>query len=134
LAPDKADFVRALRKRGSIVAMVGHPLDEAPALAAADVSITMGGGADWGSTTPSVILMDEDLTKLARLTEIAKRTMRTVRQNLAWSVSCSAVGVALALYGVLNPVLAALFVLVSGLAVVANSMRLEAAIQSQARK
>lgn len=78
--------------------------------------------------------MDDDLTKLRKLTDIARKTMRTVRQNLLWSISCSAVGIALAVYGALNPVLAAVFVLASGLAVVGNSMRLEAAIQSQARQ
>lgn len=90
-----------------------------------------------GNSQVDEFVVSGDHTPLAKEpceTDIARKTMRTARQNLIWSISCSAVGISLAVYGALNPVLPAVFVLTSGLAVVGNSMRLEAAIQSHARQ
>ena len=131
---DKADLIGNLRKRGGVVAMVGHAIEDAPALASADVSIAIGSASDWRAGTPSVVLMADDLTKVSNVIDLAKRTMRTVRQNLLWATSCSAAGVAFAITGLLNPLAAALLVLLSSLCVIANSMRLEATLQTQLRR
>jgi P-type Cu+ transporter len=134
LPGDKADLIRGFRKRGAIVAMAGHPIDDSPALASADASIAIGSANDWGPDTPSVILMDEDLTKISKVIDLAKKTMRTVRQNLLWASSCTAAGVALAVSGIINPFFAALLVLASGLGVVGNSIRLESAVHAQLKR
>lgn len=128
---DKAELVRCLRKRGAVVGAVGHAIDDELALAAADVGIAIGCASDWGARTPSTILLNEDLTSLSKLVALARRTMGTVRQNLIWAAGCTALGVVLAIYGLLNPPLAALFALTSALGVVGNSMRLEAAIRAR---
>lgn len=130
---DKADLIRNLRKRGAVVVMVGHAVDDAPALAAADVGIAIGSASDWHTGTSTVVLMDDDLTKISNVIDLAKRTMRTVRQNLVWATWCSAAGVAFAVSGLLNPIAAALLVFLSSLCVIANSIRLESTLQTQLR-
>ena len=133
LPGDKADLIRNLRKRGAVVVMVGHTIEDAPALGAADTSIAVGSATDWRADTSSVILMDEDLTKISKVLDLAKTTMRAVRRNLLWAASCTAAGVAFAVAGLLNPLAAALLVLTSSLCVIANSKRLESVVQAQRR-
>ena len=131
---EKADLIRDLRKRGAVAAMVGHAIDDSLALACADAGIAIGSGHDWGASTPSVVLLNEDLTKISSVIILAKKTMRTVRQNLIWATSCTAVGVAFAVSGVINPLVAALLVFASSFCVIANSMRLESAIHAQLKR
>jgi len=131
---DKADMVRGLRNRGAVVAMVGHPIDDSPAMAFADASIAIGSATDWGATTPSVVLMNEDLSRISSVIVLAKKTMRAVRQNLALATGCATFGVAAALAGLMNPVAAALLVFASSLGVIANSMRLESAVHAQLKR
>jgi len=128
---DKADLIRGLRRRGAVVAMVGHAIDDAPALASADASVAIGSANDWGPTTPSIVLMNEDLGKVSAVIALAKQTMRTVRQNLVWSTTCFVLGLAAALAGLIHPVASALILLASSLCVIANSMRLEATAHAQ---
>lgn len=131
---DKADLIRNLRKRSGVVAMVGQAIEDAPALAAADLGIAIGSATDWRAGTSWVVLVDDDLTQISKVIDLAKRTMRTVRQNLLWSASCSAAGIAFAVAGLLNPLAAVLLVLLSSLCVIANSMRLESTLQTQLRR
>ena len=134
LALDKADLVRGLRKRGAVVAVVGHPLDDSAVLTSGDASVAIGCCNDWGTTAPSVVLMNEDLTKLSSVITLAKKTMRAVRQNLIWATSCFIIGLAAAVCGLLNPLAAALVIFASSLCVIANSVRLEAAVQAQLKR
>jgi P-type E1-E2 ATPase len=131
---DKADMVQTLRKRGAVVAMIGHPIDDSPAMASADASIAVGSANDWGANTPSVVLMNEDLSKISNVIALAKKTMHGVRQNLALATVCMAVGVGASLTGFMNPLAAALLVFASSLCVVANSKRLESAAYAQLRR
>jgi P-type E1-E2 ATPase len=131
---DKADMVRGLRKPGAIVAMIGHPIDDSPAMASADASIAIGSPNDWGANTPSVVLMNEDLSKISNVIALAKKTMRAVRQNLALATVCTAFGVGASLAGFMNPLAAALLVFASSLCVVANSKRLESAAHALLRR
>ena len=131
---DKADLVKSLRHRGATVAMVGHPIDDSPAMASADASIAIGSPNEWGTISPSVVLMNEDLSKISGVVALANKTMRTVRQNLAWATSWTAIGVAAAVSGYINPLVAAILVLASSLCVVANSMRLESAVYTQLKR
>jgi Cu+-exporting ATPase len=131
---DKADLIHNLRKRGAVVVMVGHAIDDAPALGAADAGIAIGSATDWRTSTSAVVLMSEDLTKISKLVDLAKKTMRTVRQNVLWAISCSAAGVALAVSGLVHPLAAALLTFASGFCVIANSMRFEAALEAELRR
>jgi len=131
---DKADLIHGLRKRGAVVAMVGHAIDDSPALFSADAGIAIGSANDWGVSTPSVVLMNDDLTKVSSVIFLAKKTMRTVRQNLIWATSCTAICVAFAVSGVINPLAAALLVFASSFWVIANSMRLESAVHAQLKR
>jgi cation transport ATPase len=109
-----------LRRHGCSPARQCFSFGSAPALTSADAGISIGSVTDWGPNTPSAILVDEDLTKFAKLIDLRKNTMRTVRQNLVWSTSRSIAGIVLAVYGMLNPVLAAFFAPASSLVVVGN--------------
>ena len=130
LPGDKADLVGGLRRRGAVVAMIGHPIDDSPAMSTADASIAIGSANDWGAATPSVVLMNEDLSKVSHVIALAKKTMRTVRLNLAWAAGCTAIGLAAAVAGLINPLVAALLLFASSLCVIGNSMRLEAAVHT----
>ena len=131
---DKVDLIRGLRRRDAVVAVVGHAIDDAPALTSGDASIAIGCANDWGRSTPSVVLMHDNLTKVPAVIAFARKTMNTVRQNFLWATSCSVIGIAGAVSGLINPLAAALAVLVSSLCVIANSMRLEAAAHAQLKR
>lgn len=124
LPEEKLDYVRSLRQAGHQVIMVGDGINDAPALAAADIGISLASGTDISRETAAVCLMRDDLLTVPWLLELSKKTVRTIRWNLAWAFIYNAAGIGIAAMGALNPIFAAVAMVVSSLLVVTNSLRL----------
>jgi len=124
LPQEKAELVRKLQADGSKVAMIGDGINDAPALAQADLGIAMGSGTDLAMKAAAVVLMGNSLTKVLEVFRLAQKTMRIVRQNLFWAFFYNLVGISLAVFGLLNPIIATGAMLLSSISVVANSLRL----------
>jgi len=124
LPSEKAGVVREYKAENAVVAMVGDGINDAPALAEADLGIAMGSGTDIAMRAASVVLMDNDLGKIPQILDLAKKTLRIIRQNLFWAFFYNAIGITLAIAGVLSPIFAAVAMLLSSVSVVGNSLRL----------
>jgi Cu+-exporting ATPase len=124
LPADKALIVRELQTAGYRVGMVGDGINDAPALATADVGIAMSTGTDVAMHTAGITLMRGDPVLVADAIDISKKTYRKIRQNLGWAFIYNVVGIPLAAFGYLNPVIAGAAMALSSVSVVSNALML----------
>jgi Cu+-exporting ATPase len=121
---EKAEKIKAWQQTGELVAMIGDGVNDAPALAQADLSVTTASGTDVAGETSDIVLTRSDLTLIPWLVQVSRRTRQIILENLGWAFAYNMVAVPLAAFGIISPVIAAAAMASSSLLVVGNSLRL----------
>jgi Cu+-exporting ATPase len=127
LPADKATVIQDLQRQGKTVGMVGDGVNDAPALAVADIGIAIGSGSDVAKETGGIILIKDDVRDVVTSIRISRATIRKIKQNLFWAFAYNAAAIPVAAIGLLNPIIAAAAMALSSLSVIVNSALLKRA-------